>query len=145
MATAEEIERIDEKPATAKHRTAEEEAFIERFANKKRELEVDRIFRALVKLEGSDLHMKVGRPPMIRTRNELKPLNRPPVSDEEMTSLLMPLMSERHRKIFEEEGGADFSHTCEVDGVTWRFRGRRYSSIPGAGPGCGVPVPRLPR
>jgi twitching motility protein PilT len=122
MATAEEIEKIDVKPASSKQRTAEEEAFIERFAHKKKELEVDRIFRALVKLEGSDLHMKVGRPPMIRTRNELKPLNRPPVSDEEMTSLLMPLMSERHRKIFEEEGGADFSHTCEVDGVTWRFR-----------------------
>ncbi len=36
-----------------------------------KELEVDKIFRALVKLEGSDLHLKVGQPPMIRTRGEL--------------------------------------------------------------------------
>jgi twitching motility protein PilT len=31
-------------------------------------------------------------------------------------------MSERQRKIFEEEGGVDFAHTCVVDGVKWRFR-----------------------
>ena len=29
-------------------------------------LEVDKIFRALVKLQGSDLHMKVGNPPIVR-------------------------------------------------------------------------------
>ena len=28
------------------------------------ELEIDKLFRALVKLEGSDLHLKAGRPPM---------------------------------------------------------------------------------
>jgi twitching motility protein PilT len=32
------------------------------------------------------------------------------------------MMNERNRKIFDEEGGADFAHTCDVDGVTWRFR-----------------------
>ena len=29
------------------------------------EMEVDKIFKALVKLEGSDLHLKVGQPPPI--------------------------------------------------------------------------------
>jgi twitching motility protein PilT len=66
--------------------------------------------------------MKVGRPPMVRVKNELRPLNRPPVDDEEMTRLLVPMMNERSLRIFEEEGGADFAHTCVVDGVTWRFR-----------------------
>jgi twitching motility protein PilT len=66
--------------------------------------------------------MKVGRPPMVRVRNELRPLNRPPIDDEEMTRLLVPMMNERNRRIFEEEGGADFAHTCDVDGVVWRFR-----------------------
>ena len=37
----------------------------------KRELEVDKIFKALVKLEGSDLHMKVGQPPMVRVAGTL--------------------------------------------------------------------------
>ena len=66
--------------------------------------------------------MKVGKPPMVRIRNELRPLNRGPIDSDEMLRLLIPMMSERSRKIFEEEGGADFSHFCDVDGVTWRFR-----------------------
>ncbi len=88
----------------------------------KKELEVDKIFRALVKLEGSDLHLKVGQPPMIRSRGELKPLNRGPIENEEMVRLLIPMMDDRNLRIFEEEGGADFSHTCDVDGTRWRFR-----------------------
>lgn len=95
---------------------------ISKYFRKKKELEVDKLFRALVKLEGSDLHMKVGRPPMVRVRNELRPLNRGPVDAEEMVRLLVPMMNERSRKVFDDEGGADFAHTCDVDGVTWRFR-----------------------
>jgi len=112
MATAERTDR----------RTDAEEGDVERFIRVERELEVDKYFRALVKLEGSDLHMKVGRPPMVRVKNELRPLNRPPVDSEEMTRLLVPMMNERNKKIFEDEGGADFAHTCDVDGVRWRFR-----------------------
>jgi twitching motility protein PilT len=94
----------------------------QRLLVKHEELDVDKYFRALVKLEGSDLHMKVGRPPMIRVRNELRPLNRPPIDGEEMMELLLPMMNERNKKIFYEDGGADFAYTVDVDGVTWRFR-----------------------
>lgn len=100
----------------------EHDSLAQKLTRKKVDLEVDKVFRALVKLEGSDLHMKVGKPPMVRIRNELRPLNRGPVDADEMIRLLVPMMSERSRKIFEEEGGADFSHFCDVDGVTWRFR-----------------------
>jgi twitching motility protein PilT len=86
------------------------------------DLDVNKFFRALVKFEGSDLHMKVGRPPMIRVRNELRPLNHPNIERIEMAKLLVPMMNDRNRRIFDEEGGADFSHTCDVDGVRWRFR-----------------------
>jgi twitching motility protein PilT len=89
---------------------------------KKEELEVDKIFRALVRLKGSDLHMKVGNPPIVRVNGELKPLNRPPVEAEEMVQLLVPMLDERARRIFEEDGGADFAYVVEVDGVKWRFR-----------------------
>jgi twitching motility protein PilT len=98
------------------------EEFAARFVKKKEEIEVDKYFRALVKLEGSDLHMKVGKPPCVRVRNELKPLNRGPIDPEEMVRLLVPLLGERYRKIFADEGGADFAYFCEVDGETWRFR-----------------------
>jgi twitching motility protein PilT len=75
-----------------------------------------------VKLKGSDLHLKVDKPPMVRVDGSLRPLNREPISDEEMVRLCFPLMNERSRKIFEKDGGADFAHTLDVDGTQWRFR-----------------------
>jgi twitching motility protein PilT len=94
----------------------------DRFLRKKKELEIDKLFRALVKLEGSDLHLKVDRRPYVRHKGALRPLERGPIDDEEMARLIFPMMDERNRKIFNDTGGADFAHTCEVDGVIWRFR-----------------------
>ncbi len=84
--------------------------------------EVNRLYYALVKLQGSDLHLKVGLPPLVRVRGDLRPLNRPPIGHEEMLRLVLPMMNERSRRIYDEDGGCDFAHTVEVDGVTWRFR-----------------------
>ncbi len=84
--------------------------------------EVDKMFRALVKLEGSDLHLKVGKPPIVRVKGSLRPLNRDPITDEEMQRLIWPLMNEKARGDFHENGGADFAHVCDVEGVNWRFR-----------------------
>jgi len=98
------------------------EADVQKYVKVHRELEIDKIYRALVKLEGSDLHLKVNRPPIVRVNGTLRPINRPPIDDEEMVRLCLPLMDDRNRKIFEETGGADFAHTVDVDGVEWRFR-----------------------
>lgn len=95
---------------------------LDRLAIQNRELEVDKLFRALVRLEGSDLHMKVGSPPMIRTKGELRTLDRDSVDAEEMVRLLVPMLDERNQRIFREKGGTDFAYSCDVDGTTWRFR-----------------------
>ena len=94
----------------------------DRYIPKKKEYEIDKLYRALVKFQGSDLHLKVDCPPYIRVRGELRSLDRGPIDDEEMTRLILPTMDERNRKILNDTGGADFAHTCEVDGVRWRFR-----------------------
>lgn len=100
----------------------ENDALAERFVKKREELEIDKLFRALVKLKGSDLHLKVGRPPIIRVNGTLRPLDRDAIDDEEMVRLIFAMFSQRSRKIFEETGGADFAHTTDVDGSIWRFR-----------------------
>ena len=84
--------------------------------------EVDRLFEALVKLNGSDLHLKADQPPIIRVKGALQPLKHPKIDDARMRQLCMPIMNERQRGVFEEDGGVDFAHTCVVDGVRWRFR-----------------------
>lgn len=87
-----------------------------------KELEVNKLFRATVKYEASDLHLKVGKPPMVRVGGTIRELQRDPIDDEEMVRLLVPLMNDRSRKIFEKDGGADFAHTVDVEGTQWRFR-----------------------
>ena len=92
------------------------------------DLEVNKLFRALVKLEGSDLHLKVGAAPHVRIAGALKPLNFPPIDKEQMSRMLFelidsdPRLRERRRKIFDRDGGVDVAHMIEVDGCTWRFR-----------------------
>ena len=98
------------------------EEMVNRFTQKRQDNAVDKYFKALVKLQGSDLHMKVGKAPIIRINGTLKPLDSDPIEIEEMARLLFPMMNERTRDVFEEEGGADFAYTVEVDGVDWRFR-----------------------
>ena len=83
---------------------------------------IDKIFRAVVKLDGSDLHLKVGQPPYVRVAGSLRPLKHDPIGALEMRDLCYPLMDERNRDIFEAEGGADFAYMIDVDGTQWRFR-----------------------
>ncbi len=116
------MSHTEEKKSGFETRSVTADELIAKMSGEKQELEVDKYFRALVKLEGSDLHMKVGKPPMVRIRNELRPLSRGPVERAEMVKLLVPMMNDRSRRIFEEDGGADFAYTCEVDGIVWRFR-----------------------
>jgi twitching motility protein PilT len=88
------------------------------------ELEVDKLFRALVKIEGSDLHLKVGTPPIIRVKGDLRRLNRGPIDDDEMARLILPMFSgdATRRKIFEENGGVDFAYALKIEDKRWRFR-----------------------
>lgn len=95
---------------------------VDKFLGRREDYEIDKLFRALVKLSGSDLHLKVDRPPIVRVNGTLRPMNRGPINDEEMVRLCMPLLNERNRRIFDETGGADFAHSVDVDGKLWRFR-----------------------
>ena len=98
------------------------EAEPDSYIGKREELEVDKIFRALVKLEGSDLHLKAGRSPIVRVDGTLRPLNRGEIDPEEMVRLIFPMLNKRTKRILDEDGGCDFAYVVDVDGVEWRFR-----------------------
>jgi twitching motility protein PilT len=88
------------------------------------ELEIDKLFRALVKFEGSDLHLKVGAAPIIRVAGSLRPLNRGAIDLDEMNRLLLPMFEndQRRKRIFDEDGGVDFAYSLQIDDKRWRFR-----------------------
>jgi twitching motility protein PilT len=88
----------------------------------RRDNEIDKIFRQLIKHSGSDLHMQVGKPPILRVRGTLRELQMEPITRERMWELFDPMISERDRKIYEETGGCDFSYVVNYEGDPWRFR-----------------------
>jgi twitching motility protein PilT len=99
----------------------------------RREPEVNKLFRMVMKYEASDLHLKVGVPPMMRLKGDIRRMDMPPLTQEDMERLLLPLLNERQRRIFDEEGGVDFSHVVGQDECRFRvsfFKQRnRYSLV----------------
>ncbi len=83
---------------------------------------IDKLFRALVRLEGSDLHLKVDQPAIVRLKGTLRKLEGDPIESDEMRELIFGIMNEKAQRDFAENGGADFAHSCDVDGARWRFR-----------------------
>src|SRR5438874_10956202 len=76
----------------------------------RREPEVNKLFRMVMKHEGSDLHLKVGLPPMMRLRNAIRQMEMKPINSEEMERLLFPIMSPRSQKLLEDTGRPAFAH-----------------------------------
>jgi twitching motility protein PilT len=84
------------------------------------EPEVNKLFRMVMKFEASDIHLKVGQPPMIRLRGDIRRTDMKPMTQEDMERLLLPNLKPAHRKILEEEGGVDFSYVVGYDEARFR-------------------------
>ncbi|HEU5154243.1 MAG TPA: ATPase, T2SS/T4P/T4SS family, partial [Gemmatimonadales bacterium] len=77
----------------------------------------------MVQRNGSDLHLKVGRPPTIRVNGELAGLDMSPLKPEDLKLLAEQIMTPRQVKEFAEKKEADFA--IGVPGVG-RFRTNIY-------------------
>src|SRR5207302_3180133 len=76
----------------------------------RREPEINKLFRMVMKHEGSDLHLKAGLPPMMRLRNAIRQMDMRALSGEDVERLLWPIVSERCKKLLDDTGGTDFAH-----------------------------------
>src|SRR5438270_13464954 len=85
-----------------------------------RELEINKLFRMVMKHEGSDLHLKAGLPPMMRLRSAIRHMEMRPLSAEDIERLVWPMLTERSKQLLEEGGGADFAHVVGQDECRFR-------------------------
>src|SRR3954464_4502625 len=86
----------------------------------RREPEVNKLFRMVMKFEGSDLHLKVGQPPMMRLKGDIRRMEMRPLTQEDMERLLLPQLKPQHREILDREGGVDFSYIIGADECRFR-------------------------
>ena len=77
------------------------------------------LLKKLVQSASSDLHMRVGEPPIFRTHGEMKRQATPPLSTEQLELMLLAVMPERNRGEWKETGDSDFAY--EIPGLA-RFR-----------------------
>ena len=86
----------------------------------KKEPEANKLFRMVMKLQASDLHLKVGQPPMMRLRGDIRRTELRPLTQEDMERLMYPLLTPMQRKILDTEGGSDFSYVVGADECRFR-------------------------
>jgi twitching motility protein PilT len=77
------------------------------------------LLRALVKSGSSDLHLRVGEPPVFRTHGEVARQKGAALTDDALALLLLSIMPERNRGEWKETGDTDFAY--EIPGVA-RYR-----------------------
>ena len=95
------------------------------------EPELNKYFRAAIKTQASDLHLKVGQPPTVRVHGELKNTTGEALTPQTMEQLVFELISPEQKELFLQNGTFDFAHEIG-DEVRFRiniFRQRNMISL----------------
>jgi twitching motility protein PilT len=92
---------------------------------------IDALFRTMVEMKASDLHISAGSPPMVRHDGEIRILpDRPALTAEDTQKLLWPIAPERNREEFQRRNDTDFAY--EIPGLA-RFRCNFFRDRKGMG------------
>ena len=74
-------------------------------------MNIHALLEGMMKLKASDLHLKVGSPPMLRINGTLRPVEHPPLDSKTTSEVVQAMAPPSKRKTFDEVGTADFSYS----------------------------------
>ncbi|MCX8037800.1 MAG: type IV pilus twitching motility protein PilT [Candidatus Sumerlaeia bacterium] len=74
-------------------------------------MNIHALLEGMAKMGASDLHLKVGSPPMLRINGTLRPVEHPPLDEKTTAEVMQTITPPMKRKIFDEVGTADFSYS----------------------------------
>jgi twitching motility protein PilT len=99
-------------------------------ADPRAKTEIDSLLRHMVSKGASDLHLRVGEPPVLRLHGEMIRIEgQGAITDDFMRAMLLSIMPERNRNEFEELHDTDYAY--EIEGVA-RFRANAAMERKGA-------------
>ncbi len=78
--------------------------------NADNEPELNKFFRAAIKTQANDLHMKVGQPPKLRLYGRLKDTTGKVMTEERMEQFVFEILSPAQKEIFLKHGTLDFAY-----------------------------------
>lgn len=74
-------------------------------------IDLNNIMKGVIEAGSPDLHLQVGRPPIIRLRNgELAPLEAPAVTKEDVQGVIDEILSDEQKERFKKNHQVDFSY-----------------------------------
>src|SRR3954462_6988818 len=82
-------------------------------------IQIDRLLETVVKKKASDLHLAVGKPPVLRLSGHIRELQTKPLEAEDTMALMKAITPERIQQEFEETGSGDYGFAY---GEEARFR-----------------------
>jgi twitching motility protein PilT len=88
------------------------------------------LFDKLYELKGSDVHIAPGYPPTLRVRGDLMPIGNERLTTEDADAMLLPLLQEHHRRVFNATGDLDWAYQYDSRG---RFRVSYFRKTTGVG------------
>jgi len=74
-------------------------------------MNIHALLEGMAKMNASDLHLKVGSPPMLRINGALRPVEHPPLDEKTTVEAMQAITPPLKRKVFDEVGTADFSYS----------------------------------
>jgi twitching motility protein PilT len=80
---------------------------------------IDSLFKRLIELGGSDLHLSQGNPPKVRVHGSIKPISDAIMSDTDMETMMREICESRAWDRYKEKGDLDFAYEMDSDS---RFR-----------------------
>jgi len=90
------------------------------------ELDIRKLLKSVIAYKASDLHLVSRSEPQIRMDGRLVPLNLPKLDGKQIEEMCYGIITEKQKKIFEEEGELDFAlHVPNVG----RFRANYYNAL----------------
>jgi twitching motility protein PilT len=93
-------------------------------------MDISELLIFVQKENASDLHLSAGESPMVRIHGEMKRIEMPPISKENLHMMLYDILSDQQRKRFEEMHELDFS--IDLKGIA-RFRVNAFRQARGEG------------
>ncbi len=82
-------------------------------------IQIDRLLEACIRMDASDIHLTVGRPPVFRMSGNLRSLDTKVLQPEDTVALMKSITPEKNQQELQEDGSCDFGFAY---GDAGRFR-----------------------
>ncbi len=80
---------------------------------------INELLGRMVELDGSDIHLAVNSPAMVRVHGSFEKINMPRFTDKDLHDILLPMLSEKQKAWLKENLSVDIAYSY-IDGIRFR-------------------------